>query len=121
MTDASDSDIVRDAEPASPAIAPAALERQPMPKEVAEAIVMVMSELKKLEYTQTNTYSNYRYAGVDDFYEAVRPLMAQAGLVIVPEEISTSSREACRPSRAHWTMSGEPSMNSSPFSTRLSV
>lgn len=89
MTDAPET--VRDAEPTQPAIPLAVYERHPMPKEVAEAIAAVMGELTKLEYTQTNTYSNYRYAGVDDFYEAIRPLMAKAGLVIVPEEISTSS------------------------------
>lgn len=89
MTDISP-ETVQDAEPAAPAIPAPILSRAPMPKLIAEAVAHVMSKVTKLEHTETNTHGNYRYASVDDFYEMVRPLMAEAGLVIIPEELETS-------------------------------
>lgn len=90
MNDNSDPEAIRDAD--STATFPASvLLRQPMPAEVAIAVAEVMKRIAKLDKTETNKHGGYRYASVDDFYEMVRPLLAETGLVIIPEELSTSS------------------------------
>lgn len=62
--------------------------RPPMPPEIAKAIVEVMKGVHALKKTQKNKHSDYLFAGIDDFLEMVRPLMAAAGLIIMPEEVS---------------------------------
>ena len=57
-----------------------------MPPKVAEAIAAVMSEVPKLNKGERNSHGNYNFASIDDFLEAVRPLMAKHKLIISADE-----------------------------------
>lgn len=57
-----------------------------MPPKVTEAVAAVMKEVPKLAKGERNTHGNYNFASIDDFLEAVRPLMAKVGLVIASDE-----------------------------------
>ncbi len=59
-----------------------------MPPKVAGAIAAVMGEVKKLAKADTNKHGNYDFTSVDDFLEAVRPLCAKNGLIILQDEES---------------------------------
>jgi len=59
-----------------------------MPPKVAGAIIKVMGEIPKLEKTEKNTHGNYNFASIDDFLEALRPLCAKHGLIIIQNELS---------------------------------
>jgi hypothetical protein len=68
-------------------IVPAALPS--MPTEIIKAIVAVTMEVKKLAKEGNNTFARYKYTSVDQFYEALGPLMASHGLIDVVDETST--------------------------------
>ena len=61
----------------------------PMPPNVAAAISKVMAGVPKLERGETNTHGQYKFASIDDFLEAVRPLCAESGLIILQDEASS--------------------------------
>ena len=65
----------------------------PMPPKVAAAVVAVMSRVPKLGKDEKNLHGNYKFAGIDAFLEAVRPLCAEAGLIILQDEESCDFRE----------------------------
>lgn len=69
------------------------LNTQTMPSEIATAIAAVMAEVPKLQKGEKNSHGNYNFASIDDFLEAVRPLCAKSGLVIVQDEESFDMRE----------------------------
>jgi ERF superfamily len=50
----------------------------PMPPEIAKAVVTVMGQIKRLAKEGTNSFQRYQYTSVDQFFEAVGPLMAEA-------------------------------------------
>jgi hypothetical protein len=58
----------------------------PMPAKVATAIVQVMGAVPKLVKDDRNQHGGYQFTSVDDFLQAIRPLCAAAGLVIVQDE-----------------------------------
>ena len=60
----------------------------PMPPNVALAISKVMAGVPKLQRGERNTHGNYNFASIDDFLEAVRPLCAEHGLIILQDEDS---------------------------------
>ena len=60
-----------------------------MPVEIIKAIVAITSEVKKLGKEGNNTFARYKYTSVDQFYEALGPLMASHGLIDVIDETST--------------------------------
>ena len=60
----------------------------PMPPEIAAAVVKVMSGIKRLEKEGTNTFQRYKYTSVDQFFEAVGPLMAEAQIFTLVLESS---------------------------------
>lgn len=60
-----------------------------MPPEIAKAIIAVNKQVKSLAKDENNKYANFRYASVDAFYEAIGPLMAEAGLFVLAEEVSS--------------------------------
>lgn len=62
---------------------------QPMPKEIAVAVLDVMRAVGKLAKDSKNTQGNYSYASVDAFLEAVNPACAEAGLIVCPIELSS--------------------------------
>jgi len=64
-----------------------------MPPKVAAAIGEVMKAVPKLKKGEKNTHANYNFASIDDFLEAVRPLCAESGLIIVQDEASFDLRE----------------------------
>jgi hypothetical protein len=61
---------------------------QPMPKEIAVAVLDVMRAVGKLAKDSKNNQGNYSYASVDAFLEAVNPACAEAGLIVCPIELS---------------------------------
>ena len=66
----------------------------PMPTKVATALAAVMTDVPKLGKGEKNAHGNYNFASIDDFLEAVRPLCAKHGLIIVQDEESFEMREA---------------------------
>lgn len=65
----------------------------PLPPKVAAAIAAVMKEVPKLTKGETNTHGNFNFTSIDDFLEAVRPICAEKGLIIVQDEESFEMRE----------------------------
>jgi len=61
---------------------------EPMPKEIATAIVLVMRAVTKLVRDGKNTHGNYRYASTDAFFEAINPACAEAGLIGKPRQLA---------------------------------
>lgn len=57
-----------------------------MPPKVAAAVAAVMSEVPRLTKGERNSHGNYNFASIDDFLEAVRPLCAKHGLIILQDE-----------------------------------
>ena len=54
-----------------------------MPPEIAKAVVAVMGKIKPLAKEGNNTFQRYRFTSVDQFFEAVGPLMSEAGIFTV--------------------------------------
>ena len=57
-----------------------------IPPKVAAAICAVMADVPKLQKGETNSHGKYNFASIDDFLEAVRPLCAKHGLIILQDE-----------------------------------
>lgn len=57
-----------------------------MPPKVAGAVNAVMKAIKRLEKGEFNKHGNFKFTSVDGFFDAVRPLMADAGLIISSDE-----------------------------------
>lgn len=64
--------------------------------EVAAAIVAVKKRIKQLGSDEKNTHAGYGYVSVDKFYAAIGPLMAEAGLLLLVDEVSTEVREGAK-------------------------
>ena len=64
-----------------------------IPPKVAAAIGKVMEAVPKLKKGEKNTHGNFNFTSIDDFLEAVRPLCASSGLIIVQDEASFELRE----------------------------
>ncbi len=67
----------------------------PMPPEVAKGIIKVMAGVKLLGKDATNPFQRYKYTSVDQFYEAIGPLMADAGIftLLMENSIDISKQE----------------------------
>ena len=61
----------------------------PFPPKIAEAINGVMKQVPKLNKGEKNDHGKYNFTSIDDFLEAVGPLCAQHGLIIIPDEESS--------------------------------
>lgn len=81
----------------------------PMPPEIAAAIVKVMSKVERIEKdAEASGSRRFRYASVDQFYELLGPLMADAGIltlahegdIVVAERVTTDDRGGER--RSSW-------------------
>lgn len=59
----------------------------PMPAEIAAAIAKVKGEVIRLHKGERNAHGGFNYATVDQFYEAIGPLEADAGLVVLPQHV----------------------------------
>lgn len=59
-----------------------------IPQAVATAINDVMSKVKYVQKKGENTFHKYKFAAVGDVLAEIQPAMAEAGLVIVQDEIA---------------------------------
>jgi len=57
-----------------------------IPKQIAEAMFSVQTKVKKLVHDSKNDFQSYNYVSIDAYYEAIRPLLNEAGLMIIPNE-----------------------------------
>jgi hypothetical protein len=64
-----------------------------MPPEIAAGIIKVKANVKRLAKDNENRYSHYSYANIDDFLAMVGPLEADAGILIIPDEMSEETIE----------------------------
>lgn len=64
-----------------------------MPKSVAARVVKVGQNVKKLHRDRHNEFAKYNYTSVDSFYEALGPIMAEAGLFVVLDEASVMAEK----------------------------
>jgi len=62
---------------------------------VYTAISQVQGALAKqgIDKAQTNRFDKYKFRGIDDVYNALAPLLADAGLVIIPQMLDCKSVE----------------------------
>lgn len=60
---------------------------------LATAVCAVMSEVKRLEKADKNEFAKYMFTSVDDFKDAIRPLMAKHGLSVHVDEKSFKIQE----------------------------
>lgn len=44
-------------------------------------------------YDSDNEYAKYKYVSIDKYYEKMRPLMNEAGIMIIPDELESSLSE----------------------------
>lgn len=58
----------------------------PYPTSLAASVVAVMAEVERLDKKEKNKFANYDFTSVDDFKDAMRPLMAKHGLYAVPNQ-----------------------------------
>lgn len=59
---------------------------------VAAAVAKVMTEVRRLEKADKNTHANYKFTSVDDFKDALRPLMAKHGLTVRCDQTGFDTR-----------------------------
>ena len=60
-----------------------------MPKSVAARVVAVTRNIKKLFRDERNKFAEYNYVSIDSFYEALGPLMADAGIFVIADEVKS--------------------------------
>lgn len=68
--------------------------RPAMPSSIAAAVVAVMGKVRQLGYDENNKFAGYRYVSVDKFYDTIRPLLSDAGLIILIDEVDTEVKKA---------------------------
>lgn len=61
---------------------------------IRASIIEVMREVKRLEKESRNEFGKYDYTSVDDFKDALRPLLTKNGLEITTDELSCELIEA---------------------------
>ena len=64
-----------------------------MPPEIAGAIIRVMRGAKQLGFDERNQHGGYSYASIDKFLSAFNPLLADAGLLLLIEELRVEYRD----------------------------
>ena len=60
------------------------------PKVIANALFQIQSQIGTLGYDSDNEYAKYKYVSIDKYYEKMRPLMNDAGIMIIPDELESS-------------------------------
>jgi hypothetical protein len=70
-----------------------------MTKNVYQLIAGVSAEIAKqgISKDRNNTQQGYKFRGIDDVYNALAPVMASAGLVILPRILSRTQTERTTP------------------------
>ena len=56
------------------------------PKVISNALYQVQSRVTRLVHDSQNQFANYQYVSIDAYYEAVRPWLNEAGLLLIPNE-----------------------------------
>jgi hypothetical protein len=59
--------------------------------EIYKAISAIMKEVDAIGKNKTNQTQNFKYRGIDDFYNELSPLMAKYGVFSIPKVIEHSS------------------------------
>jgi hypothetical protein len=59
-----------------------------MSPKIANAIVSVQQSVQKYEQDKKNSYGKYNYLGIDGYYEKLRPLLNNANISILCNEVS---------------------------------
>jgi hypothetical protein len=62
-----------------------------MPKSVASGVVAVTRGVNTLYRSERNNFAEYNYVSVDSFYEALGPLMAEAGIFDIINEVRSAT------------------------------
>ena len=57
-----------------------------MKPEIIKALLKVQGQVRRLGHDSENKFASYNYVSIDQYYEKIRPLLTDAGLVIVPTE-----------------------------------
>ena len=60
------------------------------PKMIANALFQIQGAIDTLGYDSDNNFANYRYVSIDKYYQEIRPLMNEAGILIIPDELESS-------------------------------
>ncbi len=63
------------------------------PKVIANALFQIQSQIGTLGYDSNNDFAKYKYVSIDKYYEKMRPLMNEAGIMIIPDELESSLSE----------------------------
>lgn len=61
---------------------------------IAKSVAAVMAKVKRLKKADNNAFAKYRYTSVDDFKDALRPILSECGLSISMQEMSFEVHEA---------------------------
>lgn len=56
------------------------------PITISNSLFEIQSKVKRLVHDSENNYQSYKYVSVDAYYEFIRPLLNDAGLMIIPNE-----------------------------------
>jgi|TARA_R110000803_G_scaffold93438_3_gene160943 hypothetical protein len=56
------------------------------PKVIANALFEVQSKIGTLGYDSANSHQKYKYVSIDKYYEKMRPILSEAGIMIIPDE-----------------------------------
>ena len=59
-----------------------------MPPSVAVGVVNITRKINKLFRNERNNFAEYNYVSIDNFYEALGPIMAEAGIFVIVDETS---------------------------------
>jgi hypothetical protein len=62
---------------------------EPMPPKLAAALVAVAREVKQLGKSERNKFANYDFVSVDKFYSAIGSIMADKGVLCIPDCIDS--------------------------------
>lgn len=60
---------------------------------IHKAMIDIMKEISAISKSKRNEQQKFNYRGIDDVYNAVQPLFAKHGVVVLPEIISSSREE----------------------------
>ena len=63
------------------------------PKVIANSLFQVQCLVGTLGYDSNNEYAKYKYVSIDKYYEKLRPLLNDAGLMIIPDEVDNQISE----------------------------
>jgi len=60
------------------------------PKVIANALFQIQEKVSTLGYDSDNDWQNYKYVSIDKYYEKIRPMMNDAGIMIIPDELESN-------------------------------